>query len=138
MKYIKIKAGKFLPQKSIAQDAGYDLRSTSAEILKPSQRKLIKTGLFIEMPTGMYGRIAPRSGLALKFGIDVMGGVVDASYRGEIGVILINLSSEDFLINEGDRIAQIIFENYNNVNFIEVDSLESSERGSLGFGSSGV
>jgi len=138
MKYIKIKAGKFLPQKSIAQDAGYDLRSTCAEILKPSQRKLIKTGVFLEMPIGMYGRIAPRSGLALKFGIDVMGGVVDASYRGEIGVILINLSSEDFQINEGDRIAQIIFENYNNVHFIEVDSLESSERGSLGFGSSGV
>jgi len=138
IKYVKIKSAKFMPSKNTKHDAGYDLRALHGEVIKPLERKLFKTGISLEIPVGMYGRIAPRSGLSLKHGIDVMGGVVDPSYRGEIGVILINLSNADFTVSEGDRIAQIIFENYNDLNFIQVDSLDNSDRGTLGFGSSGV
>ncbi len=119
------------------KSAGCDLSSTEFYILKPGERKLFKTGLSIAIPSGLYGRVAPRSGLAYKSGIDVMAGVIDEDYRGEIGVILINLGQEDKTIFVGDKIAQLIFENYTRVEFAEVSDLDDTARGADGFGSTG-
>jgi dUTP pyrophosphatase len=128
-----------VPTRGSMKAAGYDLYSTEFYILKPGERKLFKTGLSMAIPEGMYGRIAPRSGLAFKKGIDVLAGVIDEDYRGDIGVILINLGNEDFNVLVGDRIAQIIFEFYNEVSFEEQsnnqESLGNTERGTGGFGS---
>ena len=99
---------------------------------------LVKTGLSISMPTGCYGRIAPRSGLALKKFIDVGAGVVDEDYRGELGVVLFNFGEEDFKINMGDKIAQLIFERIKTPTIVETDDLEETGRGKKGFGSTGV
>ena len=117
------------------KSAGCDLSSTEFYTLKPGERKLFKTGLSIAIPSGLYGRIAPRSGLAYKHGIDVMAGVIDEDYRGEIGVILINLGQEDKTIFVGDKIAQLIFENYTRIDFEETDSLDETTRGAGGYGS---
>lgn len=117
------------------KSAGCDLSSLDSYVLKPGERKLFKTGLYIAIPTGLYGRVAPRSGLAYKHGIDVMAGVIDEDYRGEIGVILINLGDEDKQINIGDKIAQMIFENYTRCDFIEAKDLDETNRGIGGFGS---
>jgi dUTP pyrophosphatase len=116
--------------------AGYDLYSTEDYLLQPMERKLFKTGLSIAIPNGLYGRIAPRSGLAYKDGLDVMAGVIDEDYRGDVGVILINLGDKAKEIKIGDKIAQIIFENYTPVTFKESTELPSSIRGDGGFGSS--
>jgi dUTP pyrophosphatase len=116
--------------------AGCDLASTEHYILKPGERKLFKTGLAIAISVGLYGRVAPRSGLALKHGIDVLAGVLDEDYRGPVNVILINLGQEDKIINIGDKIAQLIFENYTRCEFEVVDELDATNRGSGGFGSS--
>ena len=124
------------PTKGSPQSAGYDLSSIESYTLKPLERKLFKTGLSISIPSGMYGRIAPRSGLAFKNGIDVLAGVIDEDYRGEVGVILINLGNEDKQFNPNDKIAQIIFEFYNNVSLQVVDELTETKRGDGGFGSS--
>jgi len=131
------------PSKGSPQSAGYDLYSTEKYTLKPLERKLFKTGLAMSIPSGMYGRIAPRSGLAFKQGIDVMAGVIDEDYRNEVGVVLINLSNEEVaipVIKDGKEtaIAQIIFEFYNNVNVSVVNELNSTERGQGGFGSTDV
>lgn len=115
--------------------AGCDLSSTEFYILKPGERKLFKTGLSIAIPTGFYGRIAPRSGLAFKNGIDVLAGVIDEDYRGDVGVILINLGQEDKNILVGDKIAQLIFENYTRFGFVETDNLDETDRGDGGYGS---
>ena len=130
-----------IPSKGSPQSAGYDLYSTEKYTLKPLERKLFKTGLAMSIPSGMYGRIAPRSGLAYKQGIDVMAGVIDEDYRNEVGIILINLSNEDVaipVVKDGKEtaIAQIIFEFYNNVDITVVNELNSTERGQGGFGSS--
>lgn len=117
--------------------AGYDLCSTETVRIAPQQRKLIKTGLALSIPEGYYGRIAPRSGLAFKFGIDVLAGVIDADYRGELGVILYNSGLADFLVNDGDRIAQLIIEKCHKVEWLEVNELEESVRSDGGFGSTG-
>jgi dUTP pyrophosphatase len=117
------------------KSAGCDLSSTENYTLRPRERKLFKTGLYMAIPSGLYGRIAPRSGLAYKHGIDVMAGVIDEDYRGEIGVILINLGDEDKQINIGDKIAQMIFENYTRCDFIEANDLDETNRGIGGFGS---
>jgi len=103
------------------------------------ERQLVKTGLFLELPTRYEAQIRPRSGLALKKGITVLNapGTIDADYRGEIGVILINLSQEEFTINNGDRIAQMVIAEYQKVDFVEVEQLENSVRGDGGFGSTG-
>lgn len=107
--------------------------------LNPLERILVKTGLYIEIPLGYEGQIRPRSGLALKNGISVLNspGTIDSDYRGEIGVILINLSNESFVINHGDRIAQLIFSKYEKVSFSEVSILEETDRGIGGFGHTG-
>jgi dUTP pyrophosphatase len=118
--------------------AGYDLYSVEDYKLKGYERKLFDTGIQIDISnTGLYGRIAPRSGLAYKYGIDVLAGVIDSDYRGNIGVILINLGREKFEIKKGDRIAQIIFESYNDIMWIEKGQLSNTERECAGFGSTG-
>lgn len=123
------------PTRGSNSAAGYDLYSTEEYTLKPLERKLFKTGLSIAIPPGLYGRIAPRSGLAYKDGLDTMAGVIDEDYRGDVGVILINLGSVEKKIVVGDKIAQIIFENYTPATFQETDDLEKTSRGQGGFGS---
>lgn len=122
--------------------AGIDLRANIEEeiILKPLERTIVKTGLFIALPIGFEAQVRPRSGLAAKKGITVLNspGTVDADYRGEIGVILVNLSNDDFVIKDGERIAQLIIAKHERVQWNEVDVLNETERGSGGFGSTGV
>jgi len=115
--------------------AGYDLFSIEDYVLMPMERRLFKTGISIAIPAGMYGRVAPRSGLALKNGIDVLAGVIDEDYRGELGVILINFGQTEKPIKINDKIAQIIFEFYNKVEWEEVSELPDSQRSSGGYGS---
>ena len=118
--------------------AGADLTSLETATINVGRRHLFKTGLSLAIPSGYYGRVAPRSGLALKKGIDVMAGVIDADYRGELGVILINLGEEPVQINAGDKIAQLIIETCHRCNFVEVADLNNTDRGSGGFGSTDV
>jgi dUTP pyrophosphatase len=122
--------------------AGMDLRA-NIEVsitLKPLERSIVKTGLFIALPVGFEAQVRPRSGLAAKKGVTVLNspGTVDADYRGEIGVILVNLSNNDFIINDGERIAQLIIAKHERINWQEVKILSETERGSGGFGSTGV
>ena len=122
--------------------AGMDLRANINEsiTLKPLERTIVKTGLFIALPIGFEAQVRPRSGLAAKKGITVLNspGTVDADYRGEIGVILVNLSNDDFIINDGERIAQLVIAKHERVNWQEVAVLDETERGMGGFGSTGV
>ncbi len=131
-----------LPAYATAYSAGVDLRAFIEEpiVLKPLERKLISTGLFIELPEGYEAQIRPRSGLAFKHGIGVLNspGTIDADYRGEIKVILINLSNEDFVINSGERICQMVIAAVEQVNFINVDVLSDTQRGAGGFGHTGT
>ena len=131
-----------LPKYETLFSAGMDLRASLEEsiILKPFQRLVVKTGLFISLQQGYEAQIRPRSGLALKKGITVLNspGTIDADYRGEIGVILINLSDSDFEIKTGDRIAQMIIANHETIEWEAVDKLDDSVRGDKGFGSTGV
>lgn len=131
-----------LPTYATAQSAGMDLRANIEEpiVLKPLKRVLVPTGLHIALPEGYEAQIRPRSGLALKKGITCLNtpGTIDADYRGDVGVILINLSDEDFVINPGERIAQMIINKFEKIEFELVDSLEESERGEGGFGSTGT
>ena len=131
-----------LPQYSTKSSAGMDLRANLSEsvLLKPLERKLIPTGIFIELPDGYECQIRPRSGLALKSGITVLNtpGTIDADYRGEIGIILVNLSSEPFVVNNGDRICQMVVTRHSTVEWESVEVLEESERSSGGFGHTGI
>ena len=131
-----------LPKYETLFSAGMDLRANLEEsiVLKPFQRLVVKTGLFISLKQGYEAQIRPRSGLALKKGITVLNspGTIDADYRGEIGVILINLSDSDFEINTGDRIAQMIIAKHETIEWEAVDKLDGSVRGDKGFGSTGV
>ena len=131
-----------LPKYETLFSAGMDLRASLEEsiVLKPLQRFVVKTGLFISLQQGYEAQIRPRSGLALKKGITVLNspGTIDADYRGEIGVILINLSDSDFEINTGDRIAQMIIAKHETIEWEAVDKLDESVRGDKGFGSTGV
>lgn len=135
-------SGHPLPKYETVASAGMDLRASISEpiLLKPLERALVKTGLFIELPLGYEAQVRPRSGLALKKGISVLNspGTIDADYRGEIGVILINLSNEDFVIENGERIAQMIIAKHEQAQFIEVNELSETSRGAGGFGSTGV
>ncbi len=130
-----------LPEYSTKHAAGMDLRANLNEevILEPFERKLIPTGLFIELPVGYEAQVRPRSGLALKKGITVLNspGTIDADYRGEIKVILINLSSEKFVIQHGERIAQMVVAAHETVNWERVEILEDTTRGEGGFGHTG-
>jgi dUTP pyrophosphatase len=130
-----------LPSYETIASAGMDLRANLNEsiFLKPLERVLIPTGLFIELPLGYEAQIRPRSGLAYKYGITVLNtpGTIDADYRGEIKIILVNLSNNDFLINDGERIAQMIISQHATIKWKQVDSLEETIRGAGGFGHTG-
>lgn len=131
-----------LPQYATEQSAGLDLRANldSPVELKPLERKLIPTGLYMALPKGYEAQVRPRSGLAIKKGITVLNspGTIDADYRGEICVILINLSDQPFLINDGERIAQMVIARHEQTEWEQVDVLDETERGAGGFGHSGV
>lgn len=131
-----------LPAYETTASAGMDVRAANEGeiVLKPMERKLIPTGLFLEIPEGYECQVRSRSGLALKSGISVLNapGTVDADYRGEVGVILINLSQEDFTVKKGDRVAQLVFARYEQAKWEESESLSDSSRGAGGFGSTGV
>ena len=131
-----------LPSYATSQSAGLDLRADlDAPInLAPMERKLIPTGLFIALPAGTEAQIRPRSGLAFKQGITVLNapGTIDADYRGEVKVLLVNLSADEVLVNDGDRIAQMVVARYEQVNFKETDKLSDTARGEGGFGSTGI
>ena len=128
-----------IPTQGSKYAAGYDLYAAEEVLVNTMGRKLVKTNISISIPEGYYGRIAPRSGLAYKNGIDVLAGVIDSDYRGDIGVILFNSDHNlDFQVNVGDRIAQIIIEKCYSVNWDTVENLEASVRSEKGFGSSGV
>jgi dUTP pyrophosphatase len=154
IKYSKLVKGAREPFQANDSDAGYDLFSTEYVTIEPFQRALVGTGITVEIPEGFYGRIAPRSGLAFKKGIDVMAGVIDSGYRGEIKILLINLNFEGYNltpdtfeamfgsnnkldIKPGDRIAQLIIEKCHQGQWTEMTTLNNSERGQGGFGSSG-
>lgn len=130
-----------LPQYATPQSAGMDLRANleAPVTLKPMERKLIPTGLFIELPAGFEAQIRPRSGLAIKKGITVLNspGTVDADYRGEVGVILINLSQEDFVVEDGERICQMVIARHEQADWQQVEVLGETERGAGGFGHTG-
>lgn len=127
-----------IPTKARSDDAGYDLYSIEEMSIKPMERKLVKTGICISIPEGFYAHISDRSGMALKKGAHCLGKIIDPSFIGEIGVILYNTDMyESIKINQGDRIAQIIFKKYENVNFKESNHLLSTSRQNLGYGSSG-
>ncbi len=131
-----------LPNYETIASAGMDLRANLSEsrVLKPLERSIVGTGLFIEMPIGYEAQVRPRSGLAAKMGITVLNapGTIDADYRGEIGVILVNLSNEDFTINNGERIAQLVIAKHERVEWKSVQELSETSRGEGGFGSTGV
>lgn len=134
-------SGHPLPAYETIASAGMDLRASLNEpvILKPMERTVIKTGLFIELPVGHEAQIRPRSGLAAKSGITVLNapGTIDADYRGEIGVILINLSEDNFTVKNGDRIAQMVLARHERIRWISSDQLSETDRGKGGFGSTG-
>jgi dUTP pyrophosphatase len=130
-----------LPAYETPASAGMDLRAfiPGDIILKPLERALVPTGLFIELPIGFEAQVRPRSGLAIKKGVTVLNtpGTIDADYRGEIKVILVNLSNEDFLVKDGERIAQMIIASHEQAEWIQVEELEQTSRGAGGFGSTG-
>lgn len=136
------KSHHLLPSYQTEGSAGLDLRANlvAPQILKPLQRTLIATGLFIELPQGFEAQIRPRSGLAFNYGLTVLNspGTIDADYRGEIKVLLVNLSNEDFEIRDGERVAQMIISKYERINWVESTEISDTLRGSGGYGSTGV
>lgn len=136
------KSSHGLPAYETGSSAGMDIRANLSEpvTLAPLARTIVKTGLFIELPVGYEAQVRPRSGLAAKKGITILNspGTIDADYRGEIGVILVNLSNEDFTIENGERVAQLVISRHEHISWTEVDVLEETERGSGGFGSTGT
>jgi len=136
------KSNHQLPSYETIASAGMDLRANLQEsvVLKPLERAIIKTGLFIELPIGIEAQVRPRSGLAAKKGVTVLNapGTIDADYRGEIGVILVNISNKDFIIENGERIAQLVIAKHERAEWDEVTVLSETARGEGGFGSTGV
>lgn len=130
-----------LPKYSTSQSAGMDIRANidAPIVLKPLERKLISTGLYLAIPDGYEVQIRPRSGLALKYGISVLNspGTIDADYRGEIGIVLVNLSGDEFVVNDGDRIAQMVVAKYEQASWKVVAELDETERSTGGFGHTG-
>jgi dUTP pyrophosphatase len=131
-----------LPQYATAQSAGMDLRANLSEpvVLRPWKHRLIPTGLHIALPPGYEAQVRPRSGLALKHGISVLNspGTIDADYRGEVGVLLVNFSDRDFVVNDGERIAQMVIARHEQGEWIEAVELDATERGEGGYGHTGV
>jgi dUTP pyrophosphatase len=139
IKIKKIKENAVVPKYAHHGDAGVDLYSTEDYILKPGERTLVSTGIAIAIPPGHEAQVRPKSGLALKHGISIVNtpGTVDCEYRGEIGVIVINLGNEDFKIEKGNKIAQMVFNKIEEADFEEVEELDDTTRGDGGFGSTG-
>lgn len=137
---IEVDSPELVPFYANVGDAGAHLRASDACVVYPRDRVLVKTGLKIALPVGYVALVHPRSGLALKHGITVLNtpGTIDSGYRGEVGVILYNASDQPFLVNKGDRIAQMVIQKYETAVFSVVDSLDETDRGSGGFGSTGV
>lgn len=131
-----------LPEYATPQSAGMDLRANIEEqiVLKPMQRMLIPTGLYMALPAGYEAQVRPRSGLALKHGITVLNtpGTIDADYRGEVKVLLVNFSDIDFIVNDGERIAQMVIARHENAELVEVEELDATERGDGGYGHTGL
>lgn len=131
-----------LPHYETEASAGMDIRANISEAitLKPLERCVVKTGLYMQLPMGSEAQVRPRSGLAAKHGITVLNspGTIDADYRGEIGVILVNLSNEDFIIKDGERVAQLIIAKHERISWEKTDSLDDTKRGTDGFGSTGT
>lgn len=136
---IKVEDKSLIPSYETLGSAGADLKSNEDGVLLPGQRKLIKTGVYIELPAGYEAQVRPRSGLALKYGISMVNtpGTIDSDYRGEIGVILINHGSEPFEYKKGERIAQLVIAKHSRAEFNVTNSLSETERGSGGFGHTG-
>ena len=136
------KSSHALPSYETIASAGMDIKAYIAQpvVLKPMQRAIIKTGLYLELPIGTEAQVRPRSGLAAKKGITVLNspGTIDADYRGEVGVILVNLSNEDFTIENGERIAQLVLASHERAQWQQVNQLSSTDRGEGGFGSTGL
>ncbi len=136
------KSSHKLPHYETLASAGMDLRANidSAIVLKPLERAIVPTGIFMELPIGYEAQVRPRSGLAAKKGISVLNapGTIDADYRGEVGVILVNLSSEEFVVENGERIAQMVIAKHERAEWEEVESLSETGRGAGGFGSTGT
>jgi dUTP pyrophosphatase len=137
VKVQKLHPDAIIPKPAHSSDAAVDLHAIEDYELQPGERKLFKTGLAMEFPEDYVALIWPRSGLAYKRGVDVLAGVIDAGYRGDYGVILLNTGAVPFIVKKGERIAQLIFQKKYLPDFEEVKSLEASERGAGGFGSSG-
>ena len=127
-----------LPTRGSGGAVGYDLYSTEEVVVPPTHRALVGTGIAIVLPVGVYGRVAPRSGLAVKYGIQVGAGVIDPDYTGEIKVVLFNHGDKDFEVKKGDRVAQLILERCETPEVEEVGAVEETERGAGGFGSTGA
>jgi dUTP pyrophosphatase len=138
MEVVRLKTQAILPTRATSGSAGYDLTAIRDDVIEPGCRQLLPIGISIKLPEGVYGRIAPRSGLAVKKGIQVGAGVIDPDYTGEIHVLLFNHGTEPFEIHPGDRIAQLILEKFGFYEVLQVDSITETLRGSGGFGSTGV
>jgi dUTP pyrophosphatase len=138
MEVLRLSTHAKLPIRSSAGAAGYDLSASENICIYPGKRSLVSTGLALKLPPGVYGRIAPRSGTAVKNGINVGAGVIDADYRGEVKVLLFNHGEVQFHVNVGDRIAQLICEKYEAPEVLLVTSLDDTDRGEGGFGSTGT
>jgi len=136
---LEVISDKFLPEFKTIDSAGMDLQSQETLVLKPLERRLVSTGLKIAIPKGYEGQIRPRSGLSWNHGITVLNapGTIDADYRGELKVMLINLSNDEYTIEHGERVAQLVISKYEKVDIVKVDVLSDTARGEGGFGSSG-
>ena len=137
LSFRKLDPDAVLPERASHASAGLDLCSIEAVSLKPGERRLVRTGLAVAIPEGFYGRVAPRSGLAVKKGVDVLAGVIDADYRGEVGCLLYNAGNETITLPAQSKICQLIVEKIITPNAVWVESLSDTVRGSGGFGSSG-
>jgi dUTP pyrophosphatase len=133
----KLSDDSTLPTRGSDGAVGYDLYSNMECVIRPSERGLVSTGIAIVLPSGVYGRVAPRSGLAVKYGIQVGAGVIDPDYTGEVKVILFNHGDKDFEVKKGDRIAQLVLERCETPPVKEIEIIEETDRGSGGFGSTG-
>ncbi|NXA64751.1 DUT protein, partial [Mohoua ochrocephala] len=137
LRFTKLSENAFAPSRGSARAAGYDLYSAYDCVIPPMEKAIVKTDIQIALPSGCYGRVAPRSGLAAKHFIDVGAGVIDEDYRGNVGVVLFNFGKETFEVKKGDRIAQLICERIYYPELEEVEALDDTERGEGGFGSTG-
>ncbi|XP_072258501.1 deoxyuridine 5'-triphosphate nucleotidohydrolase, mitochondrial isoform X2 [Pyxicephalus adspersus] len=137
LRFAKLSENAFTPTRGSSRAAGYDLYSAYDYVIPPSDKAIVKTDIQICVPRGCYGRVAPRSGLAAKYFIDVGAGVIDEDYRGNVGVVLFNFGKESFKVNKGDRVAQLICERITYPDLEEVKTLDETERGAGGFGSTG-